>query len=226
MDFGVFGGLTPEQVQNMRAFMANQQQAQMGPFGGVGGASGLFGFGGAEANSGAPSAEPAGANSQQQNSSPSGTDGAGAGDRGAGDRQDEPPVMNVTHHNGVVCDVCNTEIRGFRYKCMQCPDYDLCGKCEQKGNHAGHIMMRIAFPEQAQSAIRRFMNPSPPPSPRHHGHPFGGHHGHGHGHPGMSHPLFGQGRRGGCRRRSGHESDRSEEEEERPATASGTVLTI
>merc|ERR1712047_203703 len=40
-----------------------------------------------------------------------------------------------------------TPVIGFRYKCVECPDYDLCGKCEAKGFHPGHNMMRIATPE-------------------------------------------------------------------------------
>ena len=50
-------------------------------------------------------------------------------------------------HPGVTCDGCdNSAIFGFRYKCMACPDYDLCGTCESKGVHPGHNMMRMATP--------------------------------------------------------------------------------
>ena len=35
-------------------------------------------------------------------------------------------------HPGVSCDNCDKDIHGFRYKCVTCPDYDLCGKCEAK----------------------------------------------------------------------------------------------
>merc|ERR1711963_277441 len=50
-------------------------------------------------------------------------------------------------HFGVTCDGCQGPVIGFRYKCVKCPDYDLCGKCEAKGFHPGHNMMRIATPE-------------------------------------------------------------------------------
>jgi len=52
-------------------------------------------------------------------------------------------------HPGVVCDGCDKPVKGFRYKCVQCADYDLCGKCETKGLHPGHNMMRIAAPDRA-----------------------------------------------------------------------------
>lgn len=32
-------------------------------------------------------------------------------------------------HKHISCDGCLTGIRGMRYKCEQCPDYDLCGSC-------------------------------------------------------------------------------------------------
>merc|ERR1711944_7741 len=59
-------------------------------------------------------------------------------------------------HFGVTCDSCDGSIRGFRYKCMVCPDYDLCGSCESKGIHPGHNMIRIASPESTWP--RHFMN--------------------------------------------------------------------
>jgi len=46
-------------------------------------------------------------------------------------------------HPGVVCDGCDGEVRGHRYKCMVCLDYDLCAECEVKGIHPGHNMMRL-----------------------------------------------------------------------------------
>merc|ERR1711970_1378225 len=52
-----------------------------------------------------------------------------------------------THH-GVNCDACEKQpIEGYRYKCVVCDDYDLCGSCEAAGRHPGHNMMRISNPE-------------------------------------------------------------------------------
>jgi len=59
-------------------------------------------------------------------------------------------------HYGVSCDGCDGSVQGFRYKCMVCPDYDLCGLCEAKGLHPGHNMIRIASPESIWP--RHFMN--------------------------------------------------------------------
>merc|ERR1712018_135359 len=50
-------------------------------------------------------------------------------------------------HPGVTCDGCDKQVVGFRYKCVQCPDYDLCERCEAKRIHPGHNMMRISTPE-------------------------------------------------------------------------------
>merc|ERR1712088_65085 len=61
--------------------------------------------------------------------------------------QDPGVGANVTHH-GVTCDGCDkAPIVGFRYKCVVCDDYDLCGSCEKAGKHHGHNMMRISSPE-------------------------------------------------------------------------------
>jgi len=50
-------------------------------------------------------------------------------------------------HVGVVCDGCDRPVVGFRYKCVTCADYDLCGRCETKGIHRGHNMIRISTPQ-------------------------------------------------------------------------------
>uniref|UniRef100_A0A1I8BDI1 ZZ-type domain-containing protein n=1 Tax=Meloidogyne hapla TaxID=6305 RepID=A0A1I8BDI1_MELHA len=49
-------------------------------------------------------------------------------------------------HKNIYCDGCHKEIRGRRYKCLICPDFDLCHLCEQKNEHFGHAMMRLVTP--------------------------------------------------------------------------------
>lgn len=49
-------------------------------------------------------------------------------------------------HPNVVCDSCDGSVLGFRYKCLQCRDYDLCFNCESKGFHSEHFMLRMPTP--------------------------------------------------------------------------------
>ncbi|XP_037948211.1 protein ref(2)P-like [Teleopsis dalmanni] len=59
------------------------------------------------------------------------------------DSTHEPKLSNEVHEY-VTCDNCSaTPITGFRYKCLICPDYDLCQICEQKQAHKEHIMLRL-----------------------------------------------------------------------------------
>ena len=57
-------------------------------------------------------------------------------------QQEEGPL-----HVGVTCDGCGFAIYGVRYKCLVCPDYDLCSSCEKKGEHVDHNMVTIKDPQ-------------------------------------------------------------------------------
>ena len=42
-----------------------------------------------------------------------------------------------------MCDGCTMNpIRGIRYKCLECPDFDLCNKCHSEEVHMQHKLMR------------------------------------------------------------------------------------
>ncbi|KAG0230316.1 hypothetical protein BGW42_001058 [Actinomortierella wolfii] len=54
--------------------------------------------------------------------------------------------VDHTPHYGVICDGCNQDIYGIRYKCGNCADYDLCGNCEameEHGHDPTHIFLKI-----------------------------------------------------------------------------------
>lgn len=62
-------------------------------------------------------------------------------------RSESVPPEDLALHANIVCDVCDETIRGHRYKCMQCFNYDLCMRCESRFRHKDHIMVRIPTPE-------------------------------------------------------------------------------
>jgi hypothetical protein len=44
--------------------------------------------------------------------------------------------LHMTVHKGVSCDLCNVHpISGKRFKCLVCPNYDICSSCEDKNIH-------------------------------------------------------------------------------------------
>merc|ERR1711971_1168541 len=49
-------------------------------------------------------------------------------------------------HLGIICDGCDGPVLGPRYKCLTCPDFDLCGSCEARGLHVQHKMIRLDAP--------------------------------------------------------------------------------
>lgn len=56
--------------------------------------------------------------------------------------------QNATVHIGITCDGCQGPVIGNRYKCMQCPDYDLCQACSDKNLHSEHKMIKMNRPFQ------------------------------------------------------------------------------
>ncbi|XP_022108499.1 sequestosome-1-like isoform X2 [Acanthaster planci] len=54
-------------------------------------------------------------------------------------------------HPGVICDGCNSSVRGPRFKCVECPDYDLCKVCEEKGLHEQHQFVKFRRPQIGRS---------------------------------------------------------------------------
>jgi hypothetical protein len=58
-------------------------------------------------------------------------------------------------HHHVKCDVCGIHpIRGIRYKCTVCEDYDLCESCESSGKHdLAHPLVKMARPFCRQSHL-------------------------------------------------------------------------
>jgi len=59
-----------------------------------------------------------------------------------------PDSFRGEEHAGVYCVCCHRNVVGFRYKCLVCPDYDICARCEAKATHPGHDMIRICLPRQ------------------------------------------------------------------------------
>ena len=35
-------------------------------------------------------------------------------------------------HDSIICDGCSIQMKGFRFKCQTCNDYDLCQTCNQQ----------------------------------------------------------------------------------------------
>merc|ERR1712107_270090 len=71
------------------------------------------------------------------------------------DKQDQiPNTRSDLHvHSGVVCDGCDGQVAGNRYKCLVCPDFDLCMTCEYQGTYPHHKMVRLAEPRSKMPVI-------------------------------------------------------------------------
>ncbi|KAJ7936370.1 hypothetical protein B0H13DRAFT_1589672, partial [Mycena leptocephala] len=71
----------------------------------------------------------------------------------------EVPEAQVHH---AICTVCSISISGVRYKCMQCPDFDLCEDCEALSipvHPDTHPMLKMRSASTVVPAVYR--SPSP-----------------------------------------------------------------
>jgi hypothetical protein len=76
-------------------------------------------------------------------------------------------------HQGIICDGCSMQnFSGPRFKCEQCPDFDLCSSCYHERNkhcETGHSFMAIGVPGEgprpAQARGSRSRSPPALPAP-------------------------------------------------------------
>jgi hypothetical protein len=68
-------------------------------------------------------------------------------------------------HEGVSCDMCGeSPLRGVRYRCSMCPDYDVCDRCvllpavPNVCHDGSHLFLRIATPSAEVSSYTSVMN--------------------------------------------------------------------
>jgi len=64
---------------------------------------------------------------------------------------------NKTVHECVSCDGCNGNVAGTRYKCLECPNFDLCENCERRGLHNQHNMIAVRSAEKTE--WKKFFEP-------------------------------------------------------------------
>ncbi|KAI0437535.1 hypothetical protein F4803DRAFT_538208 [Xylaria telfairii] len=73
---------------------------------------------------------------------------------------------NAYVHRGCLCNGCGMlPIRGIRYRCANCPDFDLCEMCESQGAHnKAHVFYKVKVPVPS-SAGRHVQPPWYPGDP-------------------------------------------------------------
>ena len=60
----------------------------------------------------------------------------------------EQAAQDTMIHKSVSCNQCNmSPLRGTRFKCVNCIDFDLCANCETLGIHSKtHLFLKISIP--------------------------------------------------------------------------------
>ncbi|KAI9032836.1 hypothetical protein CLU79DRAFT_830671 [Phycomyces nitens] len=69
---------------------------------------------------------------------------------------------NQSRKGGITCNKCSTTpVRGVRYKCANCIDFDLCEMCEGSHNHFNtHVFLKIRIPIPPLSNPRNALLPA------------------------------------------------------------------
>ncbi|KAL6055222.1 Next to BRCA1 gene 1 protein [Balamuthia mandrillaris] len=80
-------------------------------------------------------------------------------------------MSSSVQHIGITCDNCGQcPIRGNRFKCGNCDDFDLCEACEANHNHRGdHLFIKIRRPlpsNPPRGALLPDLYQPPRPAPR------------------------------------------------------------
>jgi hypothetical protein len=66
------------------------------------------------------------------------------------------PEIPPRFFHPAICDACDRDIENIRYKCVTCPDYDLCSECEkeaEKHHDPTHPFLKLT-PQSAASFYR------------------------------------------------------------------------
>jgi len=61
----------------------------------------------------------------------------------------EIKILDAAFHPGIRCDGCHRAINGVRFKCGNCPDFDLCGNCEASPlnqHDPNHVFIKFKRP--------------------------------------------------------------------------------
>lgn len=58
-------------------------------------------------------------------------------------------------HEGIICDCCEGSVVGYRYKCFNCPNFDLCHTCEHEKKHSHHLVVRLPATTESQIRYKR-----------------------------------------------------------------------
>lgn len=58
-------------------------------------------------------------------------------------------------HQGITCDGCQMNpIKGLRYTCLDCHDYDLCEGCNNKGIYSEHEMVKYVGASKLRKTVK------------------------------------------------------------------------